>query len=62
MNSGIYVREGTENVLLEQLEDENLMSFINGLSEDGLKRTIIRLCETLCDIEIEFNLIDQVEE
>ena len=60
MNSGIYIRVGSENELLECLEKEELLKFINGLNEDGLKRTIIRLCEVLYDIQMEFNLLDGV--
>lgn len=60
MNSGIYIRVGSENELLECLEKEELLKFINGLNEDSLKRTIIRLCEVLYDIQMEFNLLDGV--
>lgn len=59
MNSGIYIRVGKENILLEQLEDKDLLEFINTLDKDGLKRTIFILCEVLRNIEIEFDLIDK---
>lgn len=60
MNSGIWIRVGNKNELLECLEKEELLKFINSLSDDGLKRTIIRLCEVLYDIQMEFNLLDGI--
>ena len=53
MNTGIYIRVGTKNVLLEQMEDKEREEWLSKLDCEGLKRVIKILCETLCDIEIE---------
>ena len=58
MNSGVYIRVGKENVLLEQMEDVDREEWLSKFDKDGLKRVIKILCDTLCDIEIEFNLLD----
>lgn len=58
MNSGIYIRVDKENVLLEQMEDEEREEWLSKFDNKGLKRVIKILCDTLCDIEIEFNLLD----
>ena len=48
MESGIYIRVGTKNILLEDLNEEQRMEWLNSyLEKDGLIRTIKRLCDCL---------------
>lgn len=48
MESGIYIRVGTKNILLEDLTEEQRMEWLNSyLEKDGLIRTINRLCDCL---------------
>lgn len=48
MESGIYIRVGTKNILLEDLNEEQRMEWLNNyLEKDGLIRTINRLCDCL---------------
>lgn len=58
MNSGIYIRVGKENLLLEELENKEMEEWLSKFDNEGLKRVIKILCSTLYDIEIEFNLLD----
>ena len=58
MNSGVYIRVGKENVLLEQMEDEDREEWLSKFDNEGLKRVIKILCDALHDIEMEFNLLD----
>lgn len=47
MESGIYIRVGTKNVLLEDMTEEQRVEWLNDLEKDGLIRTINRLCDCL---------------
>lgn len=47
MESGIYIRVGTKNVLLEDMTEEQRVKWLNDLEKDGLIRTINRLCDCL---------------
>lgn len=47
MESGIYIRVGRENLLLEEMTEEQRVEWLNGLEKDGLIRTINRLCDCL---------------
>lgn len=58
MNTGIYIRVGKDNILLEQMEDDDREEWLSKFDDESLKRVIKILCDTLCDIEIEFNLLD----
>lgn len=51
INTGLYVRIGTENVLLEDLSEKDLADFLNQLTEEGLKRTIALLCSTIKELK-----------
>jgi hypothetical protein len=46
-NSGIYIRVGKDNVLLENLYIIDRIEWLNALEKDGLIRTINILCEVL---------------
>lgn len=58
MNTGIYIRVGKDNILLEQMEDDDREEWLSKFDNEGLKKVIKILCDTLCDIEIEFNLLE----
>lgn len=47
MESGIYIRVGTKNILLEDLTEEQRVEWLNSLEKNGLIRTINRLCDCL---------------
>lgn len=61
MTSGIYIRVGKENLLLEELVEDELLKFLKGLDKEGLIRTIFRLCEVLNYNENELGLFDELE-
>lgn len=58
MNSGIYIRVGKENLLLEQLQSKDREEWLDGLNNESLKRTIDILCDTLFDIQMKFDLLE----
>lgn len=47
MESGIYIRVGRENLLLEEMTEEQRVEWLNGLEKNGLIRTVNRLCDCL---------------
>lgn len=47
MESGIYIRVGRENLLLEEMTEEQRVEWLSGLEKDGLIRTVNRLCDCL---------------
>lgn len=47
MESGIYIRVGKENLLLEDMTEDQRVEWLNDLEKDGLIRTINRLCDCL---------------
>ena len=47
MESGMYIRVGKENLLLEEMTEEQRVEWLNDLEKDGLIRTINRLCDCL---------------
>ena len=51
MDSGIYIRVGKENKLLEELTSEERENWLEDLSRESLITTIHILCETLYDQE-----------
>lgn len=51
MESGIYVRVGKDNLLLEEMTEEQRTQWLTGLEKDGLIRTINRLCDCLHQYE-----------
>lgn len=61
MYSGIYIRVGTENKLLEEMNQPEREAWLKTLDNDGLIRTINRLCsvilslnnDTICEDEDE---------
>ena len=59
MNSGIYIRVGKENLLLEQMPKEERKEWLSEFDDEGLKRIIELLCDTLWMIEVKFNLFDE---
>lgn len=61
MNSGIYIRVGKENLLLEQLQSKDREEWLDSLNDKALKRTINILCDTLFDIQMKFDLLDEEE-
>lgn len=52
MNSGVYIRVGKENVLLEQMLKEDRKDWLSKFDDEGLKRIIEILCNTLKEIEM----------
>lgn len=52
MNSGVYIRVGKENVLLEQMLKEDRKDWLSKFDDEGLKRVIEILCNTLKEIEM----------
>lgn len=61
MYSGIYIRVGTENKLLEEMNQPEREEWLKTLDNGGLIRTINRLCsvilalnnDTICEDENE---------
>jgi len=47
MNSGIYIRVGKENKLLEEMTIEERKEWLDSLNKGALYRVIDRLCEVL---------------
>ena len=47
MNSGIYIRVGKENKLLEEMTIEERKEWLDSLNKEPLYRVIDRLCEEL---------------
>lgn len=47
MNSGIYIRVGKENKLLEEMTIEERKEWLDILNKEALYRVIDRLCEEL---------------
>ncbi len=47
MNSGIYIRVGKENKLLEEMTIEERKEWLDSLNKEALYRVIDRLCEEL---------------
>lgn len=47
MNSGIYIRVGKENKLLEKMTIEEREEWLDSLNKEALYRVIDRLCEVL---------------
>lgn len=47
MNSGIYIRVGKENKLLEEMTIEERKEWLDSLNKEVLYRVIDRLCEEL---------------
>lgn len=55
MNSGIYIRVNTQNVLLENLCIEDRNKWLEELEKEGLIRTINVLCDVLNQFEEDQN-------
>jgi hypothetical protein len=51
VESGIYIRVGKDNLLLEEMSEEQRIEWLNSLEKDGLIRTINRLCDCLKQYE-----------
>lgn len=47
MNSGIYIRVNTQNILLENLCKEDRDNWLKELEKEGLIRTINVLCNVI---------------
>lgn len=47
MESGIYIRVGSENILLEDMTEAQRTVWLTSLEKDGLIRTVNRLCDCL---------------
>ena len=47
IESGIYIRVGTDNVLLEDLQEVDRIEWLNGVEKSGLVRTANHLCNIL---------------
>lgn len=47
MNSGIYIRVGKENKLLEEMTIDERKEWLDSLNKEALYRVIDRLCEVL---------------
>lgn len=50
IESGIYIRVGTDNILLEDLEETQRNDWLNSLEKVGLIRTINLFCNILNNI------------
>ena len=59
MNSGIYIRVGKENKLLEKMTIEEREEWLDSLNKEALYRVIDRLCEVLLFYE---KYLDKEEE
>lgn len=55
MNSGIYIRVNTQNILLENLCIEDRNKWLEELEKEGLIRTINVLCDVLNQFEEDQN-------
>ena len=55
--SGIYVKNGRENVCFEDLTNEEQMNWMDGLDADGLKRLSIVLANTLNKIGDQLDIV-----
>ncbi len=47
--SGIYIRVGAENLLLEEMSIKDREEWLNGLTKEALIRTINILCNIICE-------------
>ena len=52
--SGIYIRVGKNNVLLEVLDPIERIEWFNGLEKDGLIRTVNLLCSVIEDFKVNY--------
>ena len=52
--SGIYIRVGKNNVLLEDLDPIERIEWFNGLEKDGLIRTVNLLCSVIEDFKVNY--------
>ena len=50
MYSGIYIRVGTENKLLEEMNELERNEWLQTREKDGLIRTINRLCSVILSL------------
>lgn len=62
MNTGIYIRIGKDNVLLENMEMQERNKWLNELEKEGLIRTVNILCETLRNTKTYYNIPDEEED
>lgn len=51
MESGIYIRVNNENVLLEDMSYDEREQWLKTLGDEGLRRTIHVLCNTIRNIK-----------
>lgn len=58
MESGIYIRVGRENLLLEEMTEEQRTEWLKTLSTEGLIRTVNVLANVLQYIETETDRLD----
>lgn len=52
--TGIYIRVGKENVLLENLDEIERTLWLQSLSENGLIRTVNRCCDVIEDFIVNY--------
>lgn len=58
MESGIYIRVGRENLLLEEMTEEQRVEWLKTLNTEGLIRTVNILANVLQYIETETDRLD----
>lgn len=51
MESGIYIRVGKEDKLLERMTEEERTEWLKGLSDEALIRTVNIVCERLKSLQ-----------
>lgn len=51
MESGIYIRVDNENVLLEDMSYDEREQWLKTLEDEGLRRTVHVLCNTIRNIK-----------
>ena len=55
--TGIYIRVGKDNVLLEDLDEIERTLWLQSLSENGLIRTVNRCCDVIEDFIVNYQFL-----
>jgi hypothetical protein len=50
VETGIFIRVGKENVLLEDMDESERVEWLEGLSEKGLSNTVNICCDTINEL------------
>ena len=57
--TGIYIRVGKDNILLEDLDEIERTLWLQSLSENGLIRTVNRCCDVIEDFIVNYQHLEQ---